>query len=177
MACRQLSLVGQLYLTKSALKKHWNWRSEAARGGHWGTTRPDFIYVHLNRVSERDLDMFYVPVPVTAVRHWSGQHLPGGHYSEIYSDVSRRGRVDTLFTQFSFPRGSRHVARDAGSSTKGELGYSLNHAFGAAFEIPVSSSPASSATERPETGPWRTAWQLQQVPHPSPTGQCCRSCT
>ena len=63
-----------------------------------------------------------------------------GSYSEIYPDISQdEAGMKRLFKQFSFPGGiSSHVAPATPGSIHegGELGYSLSHAFGAAFDNP-----------------------------------------
>src|SRR3954465_13405234 len=108
--------------------------------GHWGTTPGlNFIYLHLNRViKQRDLDAIYVCGP--------GHGGPGivantwleGTYSEGYPGGSQDERgMHRLFRQFSFPGGiPSHVAPETPGSIHegGELGYSLSHAFGAAFD-------------------------------------------
>ena len=110
--------------------------------GHWGTTPgQNFIYVHLNRViTKYDLDMFYVAGPGHGGPALVANTYLEGTYSEIYPDVSQdEPGMKKLFTQFSFPGGiSSHVAPTTPGSIHegGELGYSLSHAFGAAFDNP-----------------------------------------
>src|SRR6202521_3886414 len=110
--------------------------------GHWGTTPGlNLIYVHANRViKRRDLDAIYVIGP--------GHGGPGivanayleGTYSEVYPDITRDEEgMRKLFRQFSFPYGiPSHVSPETPGSIHegGELGYSLAHAYGAAFDNP-----------------------------------------
>jgi xylulose-5-phosphate/fructose-6-phosphate phosphoketolase len=109
---------------------------------HWGTTPgQNFIYVHLNRVIKKyDLDMFYVAGPGHGGPAIVGNVYLEGTYSEFYPNVTRdEAGLKKLFKQFSFPGGiSSHVAPTTPGSINegGELGYSLSHAFGAAFDNP-----------------------------------------
>jgi xylulose-5-phosphate/fructose-6-phosphate phosphoketolase len=85
-----------------------------------------------------------------------------------------------LFKQFSFPGGiSSHVAPTTPGSIHegGELGYSLSHAFGAAFDNPGLIVACVIGDGEAETGPLATAWQSNKLLTRFPTGPCCRSCT
>src|SRR4029453_6348590 len=132
--------------------------------GHWGTTPGlNFIYVHLNRViSEYGLKMIYVPRP----RH-GGPGLVAntwleGTYSELYPDVTRDERgMKKLFKQFSFPGGiPSHAAPQVPGSINegGELGYSLAHAYGAAFDNPDLIVACVVGDGEAETGALATSW-------------------
>jgi len=133
--------------------------------GHWGTTPgQNFIYVHLNRVIKKcDLDMFYVAGPGHGGPAIVGNTYLEGSYSEIYPDISQdEAGLKKLFTQFSFPGGiSSHVAPTTPGSIHegGELGYSLSHAFGAAFDNPYLIVACVIGDGEAETGPLATAWQ------------------
>ena len=110
--------------------------------GHWGTTPGlNFVYAHLNRaISARDLNMMYIIGP--------GHGGPGlvasawleGTYTEVYPGIGQDADgMRRLFHQFSFPGGiPSHVAPETPGSIHegGELGYSLSHAYGAAFDNP-----------------------------------------
>jgi xylulose-5-phosphate/fructose-6-phosphate phosphoketolase len=132
--------------------------------GHWGTTPgQNFIYVHLNRaISEYELDMFYVAGPGHGGPALVGNTYLEGSYSEIYPNVSQdEAGMKRLFTQFSFPGGiSSHVAPTTPGSIHegGELGYSLSHAFGAAFDNPELIVACVIGDGEAETGPLATAW-------------------
>ena len=152
--------------------------------GHWGTTPgQNFIYVHLNRVIKKyDLDMFYVAGPGHGGPALVANTYLEGSYSEIYPNISQdEAGLKKLFTQFSFPGGiSSHVAPTTPGSIHegGELGYSLSHAFGAAFDNP---GPDRRLRRRRRRGRDRAAGDrvaVQQVPQSGrPTARCCRSCT
>ena len=133
--------------------------------GHWGTTPgQNFIYVHLNRViREQQLDMFYVAGPGHGGPALVANTYLEGSYSEIYPNISQDAAgMRRLFTQFSFPGGiSSHVAPTTPGSIHegGELGYSLSHAFGAAFDNPELIVACVIGDGEAETGPLATAWQ------------------
>ena len=132
--------------------------------GHFGTVPGlNFIYVHLNRlIRHHDLNMIFVCGP--------GHGAPGvvantwleGTYSETYPAVSRDGEgMRALFRQFSFPGGiPSHAAPETPGSIHegGELGYSLSHAFGAAFDNPDLIVACVVGDGEAETGPLATSW-------------------
>lgn len=134
--------VGQLYLRDNPLLRA-PLRPEHIKSmllGHWGTTPgQNFIYVHLSRVINKyDLDMFYISGPGHGGPALVGNTYLEGTYSEVYPDISQdETGLKKLFRQFSFPGGiSSHVSPECPGSIHegGELGCSLSHAFGAAFD-------------------------------------------
>jgi len=144
--------------------------------GHWGTTPGlNFIYAHLNRAIRRhDLDMIFVAGP--------GHGGPGvvantyleGTYSELYPQVSQDADgLRRLFKQFSFPGGiPSHAAPETPGSINegGELGYSLAHAFGAAFDNPDLIVACVVGDGEAETGPLATAWHSNKFLNPITDG-------
>ncbi|MCO6439547.1 MAG: phosphoketolase family protein [Nitrococcus mobilis] len=144
--------------------------------GHWGTAPGlNLIYVHLNRVIKKhDLDMIYVTGP--------GHGAPGivanvyleGTYSEVYPHVSQdEDGMRRLFRQFSFPGGiPSHTAPETPGSIHegGELGYSLSHAFGAAFDNPDLIVACVVGDGEAETGPLATAWHSNKFLNPACDG-------
>src|SRR5712691_5780953 len=110
--------------------------------GHFGTTPGlNLVYVHLNRaIRERDLEAIYVCGPGHGGPGLVANAYLDGTYSEVYPHVGRDlDGLCALFRQFSFPGGiPSHVAPETPGSVHegGELGYSLAHAFGAAFDNP-----------------------------------------
>jgi len=144
--------------------------------GHWGTTPgQNFIYVHLNRaITSHDLDMFYIAGPGHGGPALVANTYLEGSYSEIYPDVSQdEAGLKKLFTQFSFPGGiSSHVAPTTPGSIHegGELGYSLSHAFGAAFDNPGLIVACVIGDGEAETGPLATAWQSTKFLNPVTDG-------
>ena len=166
--------VGQIYLMANPLLRE-PLRPEHVKPrllGHWGTTPGlNFVYAHLNRaIRTRDLDMMYVIGP--------GHGGPGliaaawleGTYSEVYPDVAQdeQGLV-RLVTQFSFPGGvPSHVAPETPGSIHegGELGYSLSHAYGAAFDNPDLIVACVVGDGEAETGPLATSWHGNKFLNP-----------
>ena len=144
--------------------------------GHWGTTPgQNFIYVHLNRVIKKyDLDMIYIAGPGHGGPALVGNTYLEGAYSEVYPDISQdEAGLKRLFTQFSFPGGiSSHVSPETPGSIHegGELGYSLSHAFGAAFDNPGLIVACIVGDGEAETGPLATAWQSNKFLNPIDDG-------
>ena len=144
--------------------------------GHWGTTPgQNFIYVHLNRVIKKhDLDMFYVAGPGHGGPALVGNVYLEGTWSEVYPNVTQdEAGLKKLFKQFSFPGGiSSHVAPTTPGSIHegGELGYSLSHAFGAAFDNPDLIVACVIGDGEAETGPLATAWQSNKLLDPITDG-------
>jgi xylulose-5-phosphate/fructose-6-phosphate phosphoketolase len=144
--------------------------------GHWGTTPGlNFVYAHVNRaISARDLNMMYVIGP--------GHGGPGivasawleGTYGEVYPDMSSDVEgMRRLFRQFSFPGGiPSHVAPETPGSIHegGELGYSLSHAYGAAFDNPGLVVTAIVGDGEAETGPLATSWHSTKFVDPRRDG-------
>jgi xylulose-5-phosphate/fructose-6-phosphate phosphoketolase len=170
--------VGQIYLYDNPLlrKKLTMADVKPLVVGHWGTTPgQNFIYVHLNRVIKKfDLDMFYIAGPGHGGPALVANTYLEGSYSEIYPDISQdEAGMKKLFTQFSFPGGiSSHVAPTTPGSIHegGELGYSLSHAFGAAFDNPGLIVACIIGDGEAETGPLATAWQSNKLLDPVTDG-------
>jgi len=170
--------VGQIYLYDNPLLRRPLKLSDVKPlvVGHWGTTPgQNFIYVHLNRVIKKyDLDMFYIAGPGHGGPALVGNTYLEGTYSEIYPDISQdEAGLKKLFKQFSFPGGiSSHVAPTTPGSIHegGELGYSLSHAFGAAFDNPGLIVACVIGDGEAETGPLATAWHSNKFLSPVSDG-------
>jgi len=166
--------VGQIYLFDNPLLKE-PLKMKHVKPlvvGHWGTTPgQNFIYVHLNRVIKKyDLDMFYIAGPGHGGPALVSNTYLEGSYSDIYPNITRdEAGLKKLFTQFSFPGGiSSHVAPTTPGSIHegGELGYSLSHAFGAAFDNPDLIVACVIGDGEAETGPLATSWQSNKFLNP-----------
>jgi xylulose-5-phosphate/fructose-6-phosphate phosphoketolase len=144
--------------------------------GHWGTTPgQNFIYVHLNRVIKKyDLDMIYISGPGHGGPALVGNTYLEGTYSEIYPKITQdENGLKKLFTQFSFPGGiPSHVSPECPGSIHegGELGYSLSHAFGAAFDNPELIVACIVGDGEAETGPLATSWHSNKFLNPISDG-------
>ncbi len=132
--------------------------------GHWGTTPGlNFVYAHMNRViSERELNAIYVAGPGHGGPGLVANTYLEGTYSEFYPDITRDvAGLTKLFTQFSHPGGiPSHVAPETPGSIHegGELGYSLVHAFGAAFDNPDLIVCCVIGDGEAETGALAASW-------------------
>jgi len=170
--------VGQLYLRDNPLLREPLKQSHVKSMllGHWGTTPgQNFIYVHLNRIIKKyDLDMIYISGPGHGGPALVGNTYLEGTYSEIYPNISQdEAGLKKLFTQFSFPGGiPSHVSPECPGSIHegGELGYSLSHAFGAAFDNPELIVACIIGDGEAETGPLATAWHSNKFLNPITDG-------
>ncbi|MCP9950330.1 phosphoketolase family protein [Actinomadura madurae] len=166
--------VGQIYLLDNPLL-----REPLARDhikprllGHWGTSPGlNFCYAHLNRaIRTRDLDMIYIMGPGHGGPSAVANAWLEGTYSEVYPDVSQdTAGMRRLFRQFSFPGGvPSHVAPETPGSIHegGELGYSLAHAYGAAFDNPGLVVACIVGDGEAETGPLAASWHSNKFLDP-----------
>ncbi len=170
--------VGQMYLYNNPLLKE-PLKAEGIKPmllGHWGTTPgQNFIYVHLNRIIKKyDLDMIYISGPGHGGPAIVGNVYLEGTYSEVYPNISQDEEgLKKLFTQFSFPGGiPSHVSPECPGSIHegGELGYSLSHAFGAAFDNPDLIVSCIIGDGEAETGPLATSWHSNKFLNPVTDG-------
>ena len=170
--------VGQIYLYDNPLlKKPLELAHIKPRlVGHWGTTPGlNFIYAHLNRVIKQcDLNVIYITGPGHGGPGLVANAYLEGTYSEVYPSITQdEDGIKRLFTQFSFPGGiPSHVAPEIPGSIHegGELGYSLSHAFGAAFDNPGLLVACVVGDGEAETGPLATSWQSNKFLDPVTDG-------
>ncbi len=166
--------VGQIYLYDNPLlKKPLTLAHIKPRLlGHWGTTPGlNFVYVHLNRViTAYGLNVMYLTGPGHGGPGLVANAYLEGTYSEVYPNVSQDEQgLKRLFTQFSFPGGiPSHVSPETPGSIHegGELGYSLSHAFGAAFDNPDLLVACVVGDGEAETGPLATSWHSNKFLNP-----------
>jgi xylulose-5-phosphate/fructose-6-phosphate phosphoketolase len=144
--------------------------------GHWGTTPGlNFVWAHLNRaILAHGQDMMIVVGPGHGGPAALANSWLEGTYSEIYPNVSRdEAGMRLLFRQFSFPGGvPSHVAPETPGSIHegGELGYSLSHAHGAAFDNPDLVVACVVGDGEAETGPLATSWHSHRFLDPAHDG-------
>jgi len=170
--------VGQIYLYDNPLLKQPLTRAHIKPRllGHWGTTPGlNFIYMHLNRViKEHDLDMINITGPGHGGPGLVANAYLEGTYSEVYPNISQdEAGMKRLFKQFSFPGGiPSHVAPETPGSIHegGELGYSLSHAYGAAFDNPDLIVACVVGDGEAETGPLATSWHSNKFLNPATDG-------
>ncbi|MGI5141946.1 MULTISPECIES: phosphoketolase family protein [unclassified Streptomyces] len=165
---------GQIYLTANPLLTE-PLKPEHIKPrllGHWGTSPGlNLVYTHLNRVIKaRDLDALCIWGPGHGGPSVLANSWLEGSYSETYPDVTRDAQgMAQLFRQFSFPGGvPSHIAPEVPGSIHegGELGYSLAHAYGAAFDNPDLLVACVIGDGEAETGPLATSWHSNKFLDP-----------
>ena len=170
--------VGQIYLMSNPLLAE-PLRPEHIKPrllGHWGTSPGlNFIMAHLNRViTASDQEMMYVIGPGHGGPAALANCWLEGTYSEVYPSVPRdEAGMSKLFRQFSFPGGvPSHVSPETPGSIHegGELGYSLAHATGAAFDNPGLIVACVVGDGEAETGPLATSWHAHRFLNPARDG-------
>ncbi|MFH8736124.1 MULTISPECIES: phosphoketolase family protein [unclassified Streptomyces] len=140
--------------------------------GHWGTSPGlNLVHTHLNRaIKARDLEALCVWGPGHGGPAVLANSWLEGSYSETYADVTRDATgMERLFRQFSFPGGvPSHVAPETPGSIHegGELGYSLAHAYGAAFDNPNLLVACVIGDGEAETGPLAASWHSNKFLDP-----------
>ena len=170
--------VGQIYLLENPLLEQPLTLAHVKPRllGHWGTTPGlNFVYAHLNRVIKaRELEMLLVIGPGHGGPALVANTWLEGSYSEIYPDVPRdKEGMQRLFKQFSFPGGiASHCSPEIPGSIHegGELGYSLAHAFGAAFDNPQLVVTCVVGDGEAETGALAASWHSNKFLHPADDG-------
>ncbi|WP_460849039.1 phosphoketolase family protein, partial [Phytohabitans suffuscus] len=170
--------VGQIYLLDNPLLRE-PLRPEHIKPrllGHWGTSPGlNLLYTHLNRtIKTRDLNTIYITGPGHGGPAIVANTWLEGTYSELYPSISRdEAGMARLFRQFSFPGGiPSHVAPEVPGSIHegGELGYSLMHAYGAAFDNPDLLVACVIGDGEAETGPLATSWLSNVFLNPARDG-------
>ncbi len=172
-ACNYMS-AGMIYLRDNPLLRK-PLRPEHFKNrllGHWGSDPgQSFIWVHLNRVIRKyDLDMIYISGPGHGAPAVLSNCYLEGTYSEVYPEKSSdEAGILKLFRAFSFPGqlGSHCTPEVPGSIHEGgELGYSVSHAFGAAFDNPDLIVSVAVGDGEAETGPLATSWHSNKFLNP-----------
>jgi xylulose-5-phosphate/fructose-6-phosphate phosphoketolase len=166
--------VGQIYLYKNPLLRE-PLKLEHIKPrllGHFGTTPGlNFVYVHFNRVIKKnDLNVIYICGPGHGGPGMVANAYLEGTYTELYPNIEQSEQgMQHLFKQFSFPGGipSHDAPETPGSIHEGgELGYSLSHACGAAFDNPDLLVCCVVGDGEAETGPLATGWNINKFLNP-----------
>src|SRR5580698_5685718 len=172
-ACNYLA-AGMIYLRANALLReplkpeHFKHRLL----GHWGSDPgQSLVWVHLNRLIKKyDLNVMYISGPGHGAPATLANSYLEGHYSEIYPDKSRdEAGMLKFFQQFSFPGGiGSHCTPETPGSIHegGELGYSISHGYGAAFDNPDLIVTVVVGDGEAETGPLATSWHINKFLNP-----------
>jgi xylulose-5-phosphate/fructose-6-phosphate phosphoketolase len=172
-ACNYLS-AGMIYLRANPLLRE-PLQPEHIKNrllGHWGSDPgQSLIWVHLNRLIRKyDLNVMYISGPGHGAPATLANCYLEGHYSEIYPDKScDEAGMLKFFRQFSFPGGiGSHCTPETPGSIHegGELGYSISHAYGAAFDNPDLIVAVAVGDGEAETGPLATSWHSNKFLNP-----------
>ncbi len=170
--------VGQIYLLANPLLRE-PLRPEHIKPrllGHFGTAPGlNLVWTHLNRaIRNRDLQVLFVCGPGHGGPAMVAQTWLEGSYTETYPHVSRdEAGMQRLFRQFSFPGGiPSHASPETPGSINegGELGYSLLHAYGAAFDHPDLVVCCVIGDGEAETGALATSWHSNKFLNPATDG-------
>ena len=144
--------------------------------GHWGTSPGlNFIYLHLNRlIRERGTEVLYVAGPGHGGPALNANAYLEGSYTEVRPEVTLDAPgMRLLFRQFSTPGGvPSHCGPHVPNSIHegGELGYSLLHAYGAAFDHPRLLVVCVIGDGEAETGPLEGSWKGNKFLNPARDG-------
>jgi xylulose-5-phosphate/fructose-6-phosphate phosphoketolase len=172
-ACNYLA-AGMIYLRDNPLLRE-PLKKEHIKSrllGHWGSSPGlSFTYIHLNRLIKKyDLDAIFLAGPGHGAPGVLGPTYLEGTYSEIYPSKSEDiDGMRTFFKEFSFPGGiGSHCTPETPGSIHegGELGYSISHAFGAAFDNPDLLVAVVVGDGEAETGPLATSWHSNKFLSP-----------
>lgn len=170
--------VGQIFLADNPLL-HEPLRAQHIKPrllGHWGTVPGlNFLYAHLShQVANRGTEMMWIVGPGHGGPAAAATAWLDGTYTDVYPDVPQDTEgMRTLFRQFSFPGGvpSHNAPEIPGSIHEGgELGYSLAHAHGAAFDNPNLVVATVVGDGEAETGPLAASWQSHRFTNPARDG-------
>ena len=172
-ACNYLA-AGMIYLRANPLLREPLKLEHVKRRllGHWGSSPGlSFIYTHLNRlILKHDLDAIFLAGPGHGAPGVLGPVYLEGTYSEVYPNKGEDEQgLAEFFHEFSFPGGiGSHCTPETPGSIHegGELGYSLAHGFGAAFDNPDLLVTVVVGDGEAETGPLATSWHSNKFLNP-----------
>jgi xylulose-5-phosphate/fructose-6-phosphate phosphoketolase len=172
-ACNYLA-AGMIYLRDNPLLKE-PLKPEHLKNrllGHWGSSPGlAFIYVHMNRlINKYDLDTIYMAGPGHGAPGVLGPTYLEGTYGEVYPNKGEdeEGLLQ-FFKEFSFPGGiGSHCTPETPGSIHegGELGYSISHAYGAAYDNPDLVVTVVVGDGESETAPLATSWHSNKFLNP-----------
>ncbi len=176
-ACNYLA-AGMIYLWDNPLLKE-PLKSEHIKQrllGHWGSSPGlSFTYIHVNRlINKYDLNAIFLAGPGHGAPGVLGPVYLEGTYSEVYPNKGQNeAGMCQFFKAFSFPGGiGSHCTPETPGSIHegGELGYSISHAFGAAFDNPDLLVTVVVGDGESETGPLATSWHSNKFLNPISDG-------
>jgi len=166
--------IGQIYLFENPLLRE-PLKAEQIKPrllGHWGTSPgQNLIYIHLNRlIKEQDADIIYISGPGHGGPSLNACSYLEGSYTEVHPEITRdEDGLRLMFRKFSTPGGvPSHCGPHVPNSMHegGELGYSLVHAFGAAFDNPDLIVACVIGDGESETCPLEGSWKSVNFVNP-----------
>ena len=170
--------VGQIYLLDNPLLRE-PLRKENIKPrllGHWGTSAgQNFIYVHLNRlIRQTDANIIYISGPGHGGPTLNACAYLEGTYTDVHPEITQDSHgMRLFFRSFSTPGGvPSHCGPHAPNSMHegGELGYSMVHAFGAAFDNPDLIVACVVGDGEAETCPLEGSWKGVKFLNPARDG-------
>ena len=172
-ACNYLA-AGMIYLRGNPLLKEPLKREHIKNRllGHWGSSPGlSFTYIHMNRlINKYDLNAIFMAGPGHGAPGVLGPVYLEGTYSEVYPNKSEtEAGMRQFFKEFSFPGGiGSHCTPETPGSIHegGELGYSVSHAFGVAYDNPDLIVTVMVGDGESETGPLATSWHSNKFLNP-----------
>ena len=171
--------VGQIYLRDNPLLERPLTKDDIKPRllGHWGTTAGlNFIYTHLNRLIQKtrsEHDVHHRPGPWRAGigrAYISRRHLHGDLSEHRAESRRHQAAVPAILVALrnSQPRGARK--RRARFTKAASLGYSLLHAYGAAFDNPDLIVACIVGDGEAETGACAASWHSNKFLNPAKDG-------
>jgi xylulose-5-phosphate/fructose-6-phosphate phosphoketolase len=170
--------IGQIYLFENPLLRE-PLKAEQIKPrllGHWGTSPgQNLIYIHLNRlIKEHDADIIYISGPGHGGPSLNACSYLEGSYTEVHPEITaNEDGMRLMFRKFSTPGGvPSHCGPHVPNSMHegGELGYSLVHAFGAAFDNPDLIVACVIGDGESETCPLEGSWKSVNFLNPTRDG-------
>jgi xylulose-5-phosphate/fructose-6-phosphate phosphoketolase len=170
--------IGQIYLFENPLLRE-PLKAEQIKPrllGHWGTSPgQNLIYIHLNRlIKEHDANIIYISGPGHGGPSLNASSYLEGSYTEVHPEITQdENGMRLLFRKFSTPGGvPSHCGPHVPNSMHegGELGYSLVHAFGAAFDNPDLIVACVIGDGESETCPLEGSWKSNSFLNPVEDG-------
>jgi len=159
--------IGQIYLFENPLLRE-PLKAEQIKPrllGHWGTSPgQNLIYIHLNRlIKQHNAEIIYIAGPGHGGPSLNASSYLEGSYTEVHPEITPdENGLRLLFRKFSTPGGvPSHCGPHVPNSLHegGELGYSLVHAFGAAFDNPDLIVACVIGDGESETCPLEGSWK------------------
>ena len=133
--------------------------------GHWGRRRAktSSTFISIGLIKEHDANIIYIAGPGHGGPSLNASSISKGVYTEVHPEITPdENGLRLFFRKFSTPGGvPSHCGPHVPNSMHegGELGYSLVHAFGAAFDNPDLIVACVIGDGESETCPLEGSWK------------------